>query len=206
MTGKGVFVAFEGGEGAGKSTQARRLHDWLLSTGHRVVLTFEPGDTPVGKRLRPLLLGHETGGLAPHTEALLYAADRAEHVARVVRPALARGDVVITDRYLDSSVAYQGAGRELSSAEVTKLSRWATGGLLPDLTVLLDVDPEVGLGRFDTPADRLESEPVAFHRRVRHEFLALAAADPPRYLVIDATADAADVQRQVRDRVAELLP
>lgn len=205
MTSRGVFVAFEGGEGAGKSTQAHRLHDWLLSTGHPAVLTFEPGDTPVGQQLRSLLLGHQTGSLAARTEALLYAADRAEHVARVVRPALARGDVVITDRYLDSSVAYQGAGRTLQPAEVAELSRWATEDLLPDLTVLLDVDPEVGFRRFDTPADRLESEPLAFHRRVRSGFLELAAAAPQRYLVVDATGDADAVQQQVRERVKELL-
>jgi dTMP kinase len=200
-----VFVAFEGGEGAGKSTQVRLLCDWLRSAGRRVRVTFEPGDSPVGERLRAILLGHETGALAPRTEALLYAADRAEHVATVVEPALADGSVVVTDRYLDSSIAYQGAGRELAAEDVARLSRWATGDLLPDLTVLLDIDPAVGLRRFETPADRLEAEPLAFHRRVRDAFLALSAAAPERYLVVDAEAPAEAVHAQVRARVAELF-
>lgn len=205
MSSRGVFVAFEGGEGAGKSTQARLLHDWLLAQGRQALLTFEPGDTPVGLKLRAILLGHQTGSLAPRAEALLYAADRAEHVARVVRPALERGDVVITDRYLDSSIAYQGAGRELEGDDVARLSLWATNDLLPDLTVLLDLDPEIGLRRFDTPADRLEVEPLVFHRRVREGFLSLAAAAPQRYLVLDATGPRDDVQEAVRHRVGELL-
>lgn len=205
MTGRGVFVAFEGGEGAGKTTQVRLLHDWLLERGQPTMLTFEPGDTPVGQALRAILLGHETGVLASRTEALLYAADRAEHVARVVRPALERGDVVVTDRYLDSSIAYQGAGRELEPDDVARLSRWATDDLVPDLTVLLDLDPELGLRRFDTPADRLEAEPLAFHRRVREGFLALAAATPHRYLVLDASAPRDDVQAAVRQRLEGLL-
>jgi len=200
-----VFIAFEGGEGAGKSTQVRLLHDWLRDSGHGVLVTFEPGDTAVGERLRAVLLGHETGELAPRTEALLYAADRAEHVATVVAPALSEGMVVVTDRYLDSSIAYQGAGRELAADDVARLSRWATDGLLPNLTVLLDVDPEVGLQRFDTPADRLEAEPLAFHRRVRDGFRTLAAAAPQRYLVVDAARGPDEIHAQVRSRVAELL-
>jgi dTMP kinase len=205
VSGRGVFIAFEGGEGAGKSTQVRLLHDWLRDSGHRVLVTFEPGDTPVGERLRAVLLGHETGELAPRTEALLYAADRAEHVATVVAPALSEGTVVVTDRYLDSSIAYQGAGRELAADDVARLSRWATDGLLPNLTVLLDVDPEVGLQRFDTPADRLEAEPLAFHRRVRDGFRTLAVAAPERYLVLDAARSPDEIHEQVRSRVAELL-
>jgi dTMP kinase len=206
VSGRGFFVAFEGGEGAGKSTQVGLLNHWLTSEGRLVRVTFEPGDTAVGARLRAILLGHETGELAPRTEALLYAADRAEHVARVVAPALAEGAVVVTDRYSDSSVAYQGAGRELTGRDVARLSMWATENLLPDLTVLLDIDPSVGLQRSATPADRLEAEPLAFHRRVRDGFLSLAAAAPDRYLVVDATRAPDEIGRQVRERVSDLLP
>lgn len=205
MPTRGLFVVFEGGEGAGKSTQVRLLREWLAASGHTVVVTFEPGDTAPGAALRTLLLDPATGELAAQTEALLYAADRAEHVARVVRPALARGDVVVCDRYIDSSVAYQGAGRALDPSDVVRLSRWATDGLVPDLTVLLDVDPAVGLTRFAEPADRLESEPQTFHRAVREGFLRQAAADPARYLVIDAGRSVDDVATLVRDRVRRLL-
>ena len=186
MTSRGFFIAFEGGEGAGKSTQVTRLAESLRDRGHVVVTTFEPGDTPVGRQLREILLGHDTGALDPHTEALLYAADRAEHVATVVRPALDRGEVCITDRYIDSSLAYQGAGRTLDASDVEHVSTWATGGVWPDLTVLLDIDPAVGLTRFSAPADRLEAEPVAFHHRVREQFLRLSARSPERYVVVDA--------------------
>ena len=204
-SGVGLFIAFEGGEGAGKSTQVALLEAELSAAGHEVVVTFEPGDTAVGKRLRAILLGHETGTLAPQTEALLYAADRAEHVAAVIRPALDRGCIVITDRYVDSSLAYQGAGRELTVEEVANLSSWATEGLTPDLTVLLDVDPEVGLRRFAEPADRLEAEPLAFHRRVRDQFRQLASREPKRYVVIDASQSAEDVHRQTLSAVRERL-
>ncbi|HVQ89226.1 MAG TPA: dTMP kinase [Actinomycetes bacterium] len=205
MTSRGIFIAFEGGEGAGKSTQSTLLTDWLVARGHKVTVTFEPGDTPVGKQLRGLLLGHETGELSPRTEALLYAADRAEHVAAVVRPALGRGDVVITDRYVDSSLAYQGAGRELTVDEVEQLSSWATDGLTPELTVLLDIDPEIGLSRFDAPADRLEAEPLNFHQRVRQQFLDLAAREPSRYLVLEATGTPDEIHAAVRARLEALL-
>jgi dTMP kinase len=183
----GFFIAFEGGEGAGKSTQVRLLSKALTSRGRDVVTTHEPGDSPVGKRLREILLGHETGALDPRTEALLYAADRAEHVASVVRPALDRGAICITDRYIDSSIAYQGAGRTLDPADIGRISEWASGGLWPDLTVVLDIDPAIGLTRFSAPADRLEAEPLAFHQRVREHFLALSRQNPHRYLVVDAT-------------------
>ncbi|MDP9417972.1 MAG: dTMP kinase, partial [Actinomycetota bacterium] len=166
------FVAIEGGEGGGKSTLARRLGAELGAGGREVVLTREPGSTAVGRRLREILLDPATGALAPRTEALLYAADRAEHVATVIRPGLVRGAVVITDRYVDSSVAYQGAGRVLPDDEIARLSQWATDGLLPDLTIVLDVPPEIGLRRSAEPADRLEAEPLEFHRRVRERFLA----------------------------------
>jgi dTMP kinase len=200
-----VFVVFEGGEGAGKSTQAQLLVDWLRQQGREVVLTREPGGTGLGRRLRDLLLDVATGSVTPRAEALLYAADRAEHVSAVVRPALARGRVVVSDRYLDSSIAYQGAGRFLSAQEVAELNAWATEGLVPDLTVLLDVDPDVGLHRFAAPADRMESEPREFHRRARAGFLALAEAAPERYVVIDATRPAEDVHGDVQVRVAELM-
>jgi dTMP kinase len=202
----GVFLALEGGEGAGKSTQAKLLVDWLQSIGREVVLTREPGATPAGRQIRALLLDPASGGIAPRAEALLYAADRAQHVAHVVLPALERGAVVVTDRYVDSSLAYQGAGRALELAEVARLSRWATGGLRPDLTLLLDVDPEIGLSRIAGSPDRIEQESVDFHRRVRHGFLALAAADPDRYLVVAAAAPSPDVHAAVRARVESLLP
>jgi dTMP kinase len=202
----GLFVAFEGGEGGGKSTQVRQLSDWLASLGHEVVTTHEPGGTPVGVRLRALLLDRETTGLSPRAEALLYAADRAAHVDSVILPALLRGAVVVTDRYIDSSVAYQGAGRVLPAIEIRELSDWATDGLLPQLTVLLDIDPAVGLVRFSEPADRIESESLEFHRRVRAGFLEIAAQRPDRYLVIDATLPVEQVFSAVRNRVLGLLP
>ena len=201
-----MFVALEGGEGAGKSTQAELLQQWLTDQGREVVVTREPGGTPLGRRLRELLLDPSTGTLAARTEALLYAADRAEHVHDVIRPALQRGAVVLTDRYVDSSIAYQGAGRSLDPAEVATLSAWATEDLLPDLTVILDVDPQEGLGRFDGPLDRLEAEPMSFHRAVRDGFLALAARHPSRYLVVDASQQPDVVQSHVRDRLGGLLP
>ena len=206
MTSSGFFIAFEGGEGAGKSTQVTRLSEALQARGHTVVTTFEPGDTPVGRQLRDILLGHHTGSLDPHTEALLYAADRAEHVATVVRPALDRGAVCISDRYIDSSLAYQGAGRTLDPADVERTSEWATGGLWPDLTVLLDIDPVVGLTRFSAPADRLEAEPVAFHQRVREQFLRLSTRAPNRYLVVDAAEPVEKVAALVLAAVDARLP
>jgi dTMP kinase len=202
---RGWFVAFEGGEGAGKSTQIQRLAQWLEESGREVLVTHEPGDTAVGGILRRLLLDHDAGPLAPRTEALLFAADRAQHVAEVIRPALERGVVVLTDRYIDSSLAYQGAGRTLARDEVADLSAWATSHLLPDLTVLLDVPPEVGLARIPGSVDQMESEPLAFHERVRAEFLDLAADDPQRYVVVDATADPDAVQEQIRARCAQVL-
>jgi dTMP kinase len=206
MSPSGLFVAFEGGEGAGKSTQVRRLAEALRAQGRDVVTTFEPGDTPVGRELRQILLGHQTGQLDARTEALLYAADRAEHVASVVQPALERGAVCITDRYLDSSVAYQGAGRVLDPADVERISHWATGNLLPNLTIVLDIDPALGLTRFDAPADRLESEPLAFHQRVREHFLELAACSPERYLVLDAVRPVDDLAAAVLAAVTGRLP
>lgn len=200
----GVFIALEGGEGGGKSTQSALLVDWLESLGHTVVLTREPGGTAVGAQLRSIVLGHETGDLSPRTEALLYAADKAEHVDSVVLPALEAGHVVITDRYVDSTLAYQGAGRALAVEEVEHVARWATRSLRPHLTVLLDVDPEVGLTRFEG-ADRIEAEPLEFHRRVREGFLGLAAADPDHYLLIPPGGGPADVHAAIRPAVEPWL-
>jgi dTMP kinase len=203
---RGVLLAFEGGEGAGKSTQARLLAIWLREQGYDVVSTHEPGATKVGMRLRALLLDTAHAGLSSRAEALMYAADRAEHVAAVIRPALERGAIVVTDRYVDSSLAYQGAGRRLPVREIANLNRWATGGLSPDLTILLDLSPAAGLGRRERSADRLEAEPAEFHQRVRAGFLALADADPERYLVLDATRSSADLSRVIQERIREMLP
>ncbi|MER5970302.1 dTMP kinase [Streptomyces sp. NPDC002055] len=202
----GFFIALEGGDGAGKSTQVEALAQWIRNKGHEVVVTREPGATAIGKRLRSILLDVSSAGLSHRAEALLYAADRAEHVDSVVRPALARGAVVISDRYIDSSVAYQGAGRDLSPTEVARISRWATDGLVPHLTVLLDVSPETARERFTEAPDRLESEPPEFHTRVRSGFLALAAADPARYLVVDAGQEPEAVTTVVRHRLDQMLP
>lgn len=202
----GVFLALEGGEGAGKSTQARLLAIWLREQGYDVVTTHEPGATKVGLRLRALLLDTAHSGLSSRAEALMYAADRAEHVESVVIPALERGAIVVTDRYVDSSLAYQGAGRQLPVSEIAQLNDWATGGLVPDLTILLDLPPVTGLGRRVSSADRLESEPVEFHQRVRSGFLSQAAPNPGRYLVLDAARPEADISRDIQQRVRELLP
>jgi dTMP kinase len=202
----GLFVAFEGGEGSGKTTQARLVAIWLRGLGYDVVTTHEPGATKIGMRLRALLLDTAHAGMSAHAEALMYAADRAEHVASVIKPALARGAIVITDRYLDSSLAYQGAGRSLPVAEIARVNEWATGGRKPDLTVLLDMDPVAGLSRRTRSADRLEAEPAEFHNRVRSGFLALARAEPGRYLVLDAARPPQEITREITTRIRELLP
>ncbi|MCQ8190902.1 dTMP kinase [Streptomyces rugosispiralis] len=202
----GFFIAVEGGDGAGKSTQVEALAEWIRAKGHEVVVTREPGATAIGKRLRSILLDVSSAGISHRAEALLYAADRAEHVDTVVRPALERGAVVISDRYIDSSVAYQGAGRDLAAIEIARISRWATNGLVPHLTVLLDVSPETARERFTEAPDRLESEPAEFHQRVRAGFLALAAADPARYIVVDAGQLPEAVTSVVRHRLDQMLP
>lgn len=203
-TSSGLFIAFEGGEGVGKSTQAEKLAEALRAMGHEVLVTFEPGGTPVGERLRAVLLDRGNTGMAPLAEAMLYAADRAQHVSAVIRPALERDAVVITDRYVDSSLAYQGAGRAIDERDVRRLSHWATSGLMPDLTILLDIDPVVGLQRATGPGDRMEAETLAFHRRVRQEFLALARRGRQRYLVINVTElDVDAVHERVLARVEE---
>ena len=201
----GLFVAFEGGDGAGKSTQARMLADSLRDSGHEVVLTREPGGTPAAEAIRHVVLTPEYSGLDDRSETLLYAASRAEHVARLVRPALERGAVVITDRYIDSSIAYQGVGRGLGPDVVGEINLWATRGLLPDLTVLLDVDAGTGLARLSTSPDRLEAEPEEFHASVVEAFRALAAGDPDRYLVIPASGDRLDIATSIAARVDQLL-
>ncbi len=200
----GVFVCFEGGEGAGKSTQSRLLRERLEADGHVVLLTREPGATPVGATVRQIVLDPATGELADRTEALLYAADKAEHLHAVVGPALERGEVVVTDRYVDSTLAYQGAGRSLDGAELEWVARWATEDLRPHLTVLLDLDPAQGLTRF-TERDRIEGESIEFHQRVRAEFLRLAAADPDHYLVLDARAPVAEIAEAVHAALAPVL-
>lgn len=201
----GLLVSFEGGDGAGKTTQLRLLGQWLRGVaGREVVLTREPGGTELGRTLRAAVL--HGGHLDPRTEALLYATDRAHHVHALVRPALERGAVVLTDRYLDSSVAYQGNGRDLDEDEVERLSLWAAGGLLPDVTVLLDLDPADGLTRLTGEPDRLERAGAEFHRRTRAAFLRRAAGDPTgRWLVLDAARGVEEVQRDVRVRVAAAL-
>lgn len=202
-----MFITLEGGDGVGKSTQASMLEAWLQSLGHTVVRTREPGGTDIGVELRNIVL-HHPGHIAARAEALIYAADRAHHIATLVRPALERGEVVIQDRYLDSSVAYQGAGRVLDPTEIRELSLWATEGLLPDLTVLLDLDETAAKRRLDAadkPFDRLEAEQADFHRRVREAFLALAAAEPERFVVIDADQPVEHIAQQIRARVEPLL-
>ena len=201
---RGVFVCFEGGEGSGKSTQSRLLSERLEARGHVVRLTFEPGDTPVGAEMRRIVLSPETGELSHRTEVLLYAADKAEHVDTVVIPALERGEVVITDRYVDSTLAYQGAGRALDVNEVEEVARWATGDVRPHLTVVLDVDPRDGLRRFEG-RDRIEAEGLEFHDRARQAFLDLAAADPDHYLVLDAREPVEELAAAIDDRLAPLL-
>ncbi|MBO3100847.1 dTMP kinase [Cellulomonas fengjieae] len=202
-TPPGLFLSFEGGDGAGKSTQARLLGDWLTSLGREVVLTREPGGTELGVLLRDAVLHGDH--VDARTEALIYATDRAHHVASLVRPALARGAVVVTDRYLDSSVAYQGSGRDLGADEVERLSLWAVDGLLPAVTVLLDLDPVAGKARLTGDPDRLERAGDDFHRRTREAFLGRAAAEPARWLVLDATRPVDELAAAIRDRVAPLL-
>jgi len=202
-----VWITLEGGDGSGKTTQSNLLAEWLEGTGRAVVRTREPGGSEVGQLIRDIVL-HHRGDIAPRAEALLYAADRAHHVATVVRPALGRGDIVLQDRYLDSSVAYQGAGRVLDASEIRDLSLWAAEGALPDLTILLDLDPAEARARLDSadkPFDRLEAEQEEFHGRVRDAFLDLAKAEPDRFLVLDAAAAPETIAERIRDRVGGLL-
>jgi dTMP kinase len=203
----GVFITFEGGDGSGKSTQATLLADWLRETGRQVVESREPGGTDLGLLLREIIL-HRNGYVSPRAEALLYAADRAQNIAVAVRPALERGEIVVQDRYVDSSLAYQGAGRTLDPEEVRQLSTWATDGLAPDLTVLLDLEPSVGRARRasgNAEFDRLEAESLEFHGRVRDAYRSLAEAEPTRFLVVDATQSVEIISTAIRERVVGLL-
>jgi dTMP kinase len=199
----GIFISFEGGEGSGKSTQTKLLKEWLEKDGETVLLTREPGGTPLGNQLRDILLDNKTGAISPRAEALMYAADRAHHVYSTIRPALQRGEVVISDRYFDSSIAYQGAGRVLLPTEVARISRWATESLTPTLTVIMDLPAEIGLGRLQS-TDRLESEPLAFHERVRQEYLNLAYQDPERFLIVDASLSIEQIHQVIIERVSTI--
>jgi dTMP kinase len=203
----GTFITFEGGDGSGKTTQIGLLNDWLVAGGHTVVVTREPGGTDLGKELRDIIL-HSTGFIARRAEALLYAADRAQHIATVVRPALERGEIVVQDRYFDSSLAYQGAGRVLDVAEVRELSLWATERLIPQLTIVLDVPADVAKARQledDRRFDRLEAEAEDFHQRVRDSYVALAQAEPERFIVVDGTASVESIHQVIATRVSDLL-
>jgi len=200
----GLFITLEGGDGVGKSTQAALLEEWLTGLGRTVVRTREPGGTAAGVEIREIVL-HHRGDIAPRAEALLYAADRAHHIATLVRPALERGEVVVQDRYIDSSVAYQGAGRVLDAQQIRDLSLWAAEGLLPDLTILLDLDEDTARARLDTARtryDRLEAERSDFHARVRAAYLELAAAEPGRFLVVDASRPVDEIAAEIRERLA----
>ena len=202
-THAGTFISFEGGEGSGKSTQTQLLKTYLELIGEKVLLSREPGGTPLGKKLREILLDNQTGNISPRAEALMYAADRANHVYSLIQPALAAGQVVITDRYLDSSVAYQGAGRILQPTEVARISRWATENLSPILTIIMDIPAETGLARLQS-RDRLEAEPLAFHKRIRQEYLNIAKSDPERYFVVDATQSKEAIHEEIVERVSKL--
>ena len=202
-----LFITFEGIDGVGKSTQANLLEEYLRSLGHDIVRTLEPGGTELGVEIRQMLL-HRKGEVSPRAEALLYAADRAHHVETKVKPALAAGKIVMSDRYLDSSVAYQGAGRELSMEEIRGISIWATGGLLPNLTILLDLDAASARARRNTTGqepDRLEREKIEFFEATRQAFLQLASNEPDRFLVVDASQTVEQMQAQIRARVNTVL-
>ncbi|PFG17749.1 dTMP kinase [Propionicimonas paludicola] len=200
----GVFVVFEGGDGVGKSTQTALLADWARALGREVLVTLEPGGSPIGEVLRDLVLNPAWGDVSPRAEALMYAADKAQHVYEVIRPALDRGALVISDRYVDSLLAYQGAGRDLDPDRVEQIARWATGDLLPDLTVVLDLDPAQGLATIEEK-DRLEDAGHDVHLRARQAFLALAARDPEHYLVLPARLPVAELADRIRARLASLL-
>ncbi len=204
MVSEGLFVVFEGGDGVGKSTQTTLLADWVAQQGREVVVTLEPGGTEVGSVLRDLVLNPKWGDVSPRAEALMYAADKAQHVDEVVLPALRRGAVVISDRYVDSMLAYQGAGRDLDVDRVEQIARWATRDLLPDLTVLLDLDPLFGVAGI-ADKDRLESAGDSVHQRARQGFLELAARDAQHYLVVPARDPQEQIAELVIARVASLL-
>ena len=203
-TTSGLFVVFEGGDGVGKSTQVVELVSRLRNRRIEPVVTRQPGGTPIGEKLRELLLDPGHPELTARTEALVYAADKAQHVEEVILPALAQGKVVVCDRYVDSMIAYQGAGRVLDLAEVEQVARWATGGLRPDLTVLLDIDPAEAVANI-RQQDRLEAAGLNFHRRAREHFLRLAGEDPERYLVLGARESRESIAERVAEKVLALL-
>ena len=202
MAARGMFITFEGGDGSGKSTQIQSVRDWFESRGREVIVTREPGGTELGTEIRRLVQNGPED-VDARTEALLYAADRAYHVATVIAPALERGAVVLGDRYIDSSLAYQGAARSLGVDEIASLSAWATQGLYPSLTFLLDLPPEVGARRRTDAPDRMERESMDFHERVRHEYLRLADAEPERIVVIDAVGTVDEVFSEIRGVLVE---
>ena len=202
MAARGVFITFEGGDGSGKSTQIQSVRDWFESRGREVIVTREPGGTELGTEIRRLVQNGPED-VDARTEALLYAADRAYHVATVIGPALERGAVVLGDRYIDSSLAYQGAARSLGVDEIASLSAWATQGLYPSLTFLLDLPPEVGARRRTDAPDRMERESMDFHERVRHQYLRLADAEPERIVVIDAVGTVDEVFSEIRGVLVE---
>lgn len=200
----GLFIAFEGGDGAGKSTQVELLADRLGQLGYVPILTRQPGGTALGQALRQLVLHGDP--MSPRAEALLFAADKAQHVDELIRPALLAGEIVITDRYTDSSVAYQGAGRDLGAEEVHRVQMWAVHDLVPDLTIIVDITAEEGRRRRGAVHDRMESEHDEFHEAVRGHFHALAAADPTRYLIVDGVAEPAEIAAEIWQRVEPMLP
>ena len=200
----GLFIAIEGGEGAGKSTHSKRLAEYLQSLGHEVVLTREPGGTPTAEKIRNILLDPEITDMPDHTETLLFAASRADHAANLIRPALERGATVICDRYFDSSVAYQGFSRGLGADKIRDLSLWATGNLIPDFTIYLDVPAEAGEQRMDG-TDRMEIQSRDFHEAVHQAFRDIAASSPYPNVVIDATAPKDDVAAAVRSAIDGVL-
>ena len=200
----GYFITFEGGEGVGKSTQIQLLKDKLISRGKTVVTTREPGGTKAAEAIRSVLLENQYHELTDRAEALLFAAARADVIANVVDPALAAGNIVLSDRYFDSSVAYQGYARNLGAAEVKSLSLWATRGLIPDLTIFLDLDPTIGIGRVDSP-DRLESLAIDFHVLVRNAFLQIAEQEPTRFLIVDASQSPTEISEKISAAVISRL-
>lgn len=200
----GVFVVFEGGDGVGKSTQVDLLAAFLAESGLDHVVTRQPGGTSLGAKLRPLILDHGHGDVAPRAEALMYAADKAQHMYELVVPALERGAVVVSDRYVDSMIAYQGAGRSLALDEVALVARWATEDLRPDLTVLLDAEPTSALQRISVK-DRLEEAGLEFHSRARAHLLHLAEEDPAHYLVLDASRPREELAKIISSRVLALV-
>ncbi|SDM16214.1 dTMP kinase [Halarsenatibacter silvermanii] len=205
----GVFITLEGIEGSGKTTQVEKLGDYFKQKGREVKISREPGATPIGESIRDLLLNPGLDSMNRRTEILLYAADRAEHQQKVIAPALEQGKIVISDRYYDSSLAYQGFGRRIDLDMIKKINRWAVRDLKPDLTFLLDLEAEIGLSRArslaaDDLGDRLEREEISFHRRVRQGYLQLAC-DSDRFVVIKADRDAEDIQKELRKKIEERL-